>query len=195
MRKAVIPPLAAALVVATMVFQARTVDPVLCEAPSVKLMDIPGFESETIEVSEAERHVLPADTGFDKRMYKAPDGTWFAVSMVVGGRSKSSIHRPELCLPGQGFQMTKPRDVCVDGVSWHLVTLARQDASLGFAYTFFNQDGFRTSSHLLRIFRDVWDRSVRGRIDRWVMVTVTAAAADDVRVSRFLRQLRRVVVP
>ena len=191
MRKVVIPALAAALVVSVMLYQARTVDPVLCELPSVKLLEIPGCKSETVEVSEAERHVLPADTLFDKRMYTAPDGTWFQVSMVFGGKSKSSIHRPELCLPAQGFQMTNPRTVDVGGVDWHLVTLARKDAPpMGFAYTFFNQDGFRTSSHLLRIFRDVWDRSIRGRVDRWVMVTVNASVADDFRMSRILGSLK-----
>ena len=61
---------------------------------------------------------------------------------------------------------------------------------MGFAYTFFNQDGCRTSSHLLRIFRDVWDRSIRGRIDRWVMVTVNASVADDFRMSRILGSLK-----
>ena len=44
------------------------------------------------------------------------------------------------------------------------------------AYTFFNQDGLRTASHLRRIFADVWDRSIHNRIDRWVMVTVHVSA-------------------
>ena len=196
MRTLVIPVLATSLVLAVMVYQARTVEPVLCELPSAKLTEIAGCKSEPVEVSEAERHVLPADTQFDKRMYVAPDGSWFVVSMVFGGKSKSSIHRPELCLPGQGFQMTSPRDVNVAGIDWHLVTLARKESpSLGFAYTFFNQDGYRTSSHLLRIFRDVWDRSIRGRIDRWVMVTVNASVADDVRLSRFLASLKGMITP
>lgn len=191
MRKAVIPTLATALVVSAMLYQARTVDPVLCELPSVRLTEIVGCKSNPVEVSEAERHVLPDDTQFDKRMYTAPDGTWFQVSMVFGGKSKSSIHRPEMCLPAQGFQMTDPRTINGGGVDWHVVTLAQKDAPpMGFAYTFFNQDGYRTSSHLRRIFRDVWDRSIRGRIDRWVMVTVNASVADDVRLSRMLAALK-----
>ena len=90
--------------------------------------------------------------------------------------------------------MTNPRTVNVGGVDWHVVTLARKDAPpMGFAYTFFNQDGYRTSSHLRRIFRDVWDRSVRGRIDRWVMVTVNASDADDFKLSRTLASLREMM--
>ena len=196
MRKVLIPAVASALVVAAMLYQARTVEPVLCAAPESRLSEIAGYASEPVEVSEAERQILPADTGFDKRRYTDADGRWFQVSMVIGGKSKRSIHRPELCLPGQGFQMMSPRTVEVGDVDWHCVTLARGTvAAQLFAYTFFNQDGFRTSSHLRRIFRDVWDRSVRGRIDRWVMVTVSSSRADEARLAAFLEKLKGVVFP
>ena len=195
MRKILIPVLTAALVIAAMLYQAKTVDPVLCDAPEVKLAEIGGYASEPIEVSEAEHHTLPADTQFDKRCYTDADGSVFQVSAVIGGRSKSSIHRPELCLPGQGFQMMSPRTAEVDGVEWRLVTLAHGAVpACGFAYTFFNQDGYRTSSHLRRIFRDVWDRSIRGRIDRWVMITVYSSDADELRLKAFLGKLKGVIV-
>ena len=193
MRKTLIPLSAAALVVAAMLYQTRTVDPVLCEAPVVKLAEIDGFASEPVAISEAERDILPADTAIDKRRYTSPEGE-FLVSAVVGGRSKGSIHRPELCLPAQGFQMTSPHTVSVGDFEWHFVILARKEASsMGFAYTFFNQDGYRTSSHLRRIFRDVWDRSIRGRIDRWVMVTVYSSVSNEARLTAFLAKLRGVM--
>jgi len=192
MRRLVIPLAAAVMVVAVMIFQAQTVDPVLCEPPAVALPDLPGYAAEVLEPSEAELHVLPSDTRFDKRRYVAEDGTWHLVSAVIGGSSKSSIHRPELCLPAQGFQMRDPRTAEVEGVEWHLVTLARKDAaSLGFAYTFYNQAGFRTSSHMKRIFRDVLDRSILGRIDRWIMVTVNSSTSDERVVSEFLSKLKK----
>ena len=194
MRKVLIPAVTAALVIAAMLYQARTVDPVLCDAPEAKLVEIGGYTSEPVEVSEAEHHTLPADTQFDKRRYEDKDANWFQVSMVIGGRSKSSIHRPELCLPTQGFQMMAPRTVAVGEIDWHFVTLARGAVpACGFAYTFFNQDGYRTSSHLKRIFRDVWDRSIRGRIDRWVMITVYSSDADEARLAAFLDNLKGVI--
>ena len=185
-----VPVVAAVVVVATMLWQGQESEPVVCEAPSVRLGEIAGFESEVVPPSEGELHTLPDDTIIDKRTYRAGDGSWYAVSLIIGGSSKSSIHRPELCLPSQGFQMTDPRTAEISGVDWHLLTLARGDAPcLAFAYTFFNQDGFRTSSHVLRIFRDVWDRSVNGRIDRWAMVTVNGFPADSLRTKAFLAQL------
>ena len=195
MRKVLIPAVTAALVVAAMLYQARTVEPVLCAAPDARLVEIDGYASEPVEVSEAELHTLPPDTRFDKRCYTDASGNWFQVSAVIGGRSKSSIHRPEMCLPTQGFQMMSPQTVDVGGIDWHFVQLVhRTSPTVGFAYTFFNQDGFRTSSHLRRIFRDVWDRSVRGRIDRWVMITVYSSVADERRLAAFLSKLREVIV-
>ena len=115
------------------------------------------------------------------------------MSLIVGGRSKGSIHRPEMCLPSQGFLMADPVVAEVSGVEWRMMTVERgRESPLGFAYTFFNQEGFRTSSHVKRIFRDVVDRSFLRRIDRWAMVTVTSSDADRRRLERFLSSLKEV---
>ena len=110
-----------------------------------------------------------------------PQPVWFSAS-------------PELCLPGQGYLMSSPRDVRVgEGVSWRLITLEKGFAGkLGFAYTFFNQEGFRTSSHVGRIVRDVFDRTLYNRIDRWVMITVNSSVYGDDGLCGFLEKLKGV---
>lgn len=191
MRTHVIPSVTATLVVAAMLYQAKTSDPVLAEAPAVALGERPGFVSEEVPVSDAELKTLPGDTRFVKRAYRGGRGDWHQVTVVIGGRSKSSVHRPELCLPAQGFQMSAPRSLVAAGTDWHAVTLSHRDAKpMRFAYTFFNQEGFRTASHMRRILQDVWDRSVRGRIDRWVMVTVFSSAESDADLVAFLEGLK-----
>ena len=195
MRNIVISFVAAVLVGVTMFYQTRTVEPVYCEAPDVTFAEIAGFTSERSGISEAERDGLPPDTEVTKCRYQSADGNWYQVTAVIGGRSRDSIHRPERCLPAQGFQMMSPRDREIGGVGWHLVELARREASsLGFAYTFFNQDGYSTGSHVRRIVHDVWNRSVRGRIDRWVMLTVFSSVSDEARFTAFLDNLRGVIV-
>lgn len=185
--------LALALVVPAMIYQAQSPVPVVCEPPKVVLAEIDGFESQELEPSEAELQTLPADTRFVKRLYSNAHGDWFQVTAVVGGTKKSSIHRPELCLPTQGFQMTDPRDATAGGADWRYISLLRRDAPpLGFAYTFFNQAGYRTPSHMKRILRDVWDRSVYNRIDRWVMITVNSSTAADAAITAFLERLCEV---
>ena len=185
-----VPVLTLALVVPIMVYQATTPEVTVAELPDVHLRELPGFTSEKLEPSEAELQVLPKDTRFEKRRYTASNGEWMIVSLVYGGKSKSSIHRPELCLPAQGFQMEHPRTRDVAGRDWRMIDLTAGDSPpFGFAYTFFNQEGFRTASHVSRIFRDVVDRSLFNRIDRWVMVTVNASRSDDAGLARLLSLL------
>ena len=131
--------------------------------------------------SIGESTILPKDTRILKRVYRRPaDGGEFLVSAVIGGTSKSSIHRPELCMPAQGYVMSDPRSFEVAGRPFHAIRLTGADApSSVLAYTFFNQAGVRTASHVRRIFVDIWDRSVHNRIDRWVMVTVNASLPFD----------------
>ena len=177
----------AVLTVFCMIAQSRTPEVTVCEAPRIVLGEIPGFGSEELQPSESEINILPKDTNFVKRRYFNAAGDWYLVTAVIGGTSKMSIHRPELCLPSQGFLMTDPRTVDAGGFSWRFITLARGGrAEMGFAYTFFNQERFRTPSHVRRIFRDVWDRSVHNRIDRWVMISVNSSRCDDASLSEFL---------
>lgn len=193
MRK-VIPFLVTVALVAVMIWQQMTPETVLMPAPEIVYPEIPGFSWENLEMNDVERGVLPADTQIVRRRYQGADGHWFLVSAVVGGRSKSSVHRPELCLPGQGFRMMAPHTVDVDGISWRMLRLEKgAEGRAGFAYTFVNGTGFRTSSHLVRIFTDVWDRSIRGRIDRWVMFTVSSSRCDDAGLAWFLKQMEGVV--
>lgn len=131
--------------------------------------------------SIGEATVLPKDTRILKRVYRRPaDGVQFLVSAVIGGTSKSSIHRPELCMPAQGYVMSDPRTFTVGDRPFHAIHLTGSGAPPSvLAYSFFNQAGIRTASHTRRILIDTWDRSVYNRIDRWVMVTVNAAVPLD----------------
>lgn len=194
MKKLISPILALSLLAIVMLFQVQTPKLVLTEDPGRHLREIEGFVSESVAPGEAELNVLPADTRIEKRLYTDEYGRWFQVSLIVGGHSKGSIHRPELCLPAQGFQMKEPKNIEAGGANWHTIKLDRGVyGSLGFAYTFFNQAGFHTSSHTRRILQDVWDRSILSRIDRWHMVTVNAYSADEKALSSFLTKLKEVV--
>ena len=130
-------------------------------------------------IALGEHRILPPDTQFRRRLYRASSGAEFLVSAVIGGETKNSIHRPELCLPAQGYLMSNPHDVVAAGRPFHVVEMRSPGGQPGtMAYTFFNQEGLRTASHLRRIFADVWDRSFHNRIDRWVMVTVHVSAPN-----------------
>ena len=68
-------------------------------------------------ISLGERQILPADTRILKRNYLRGDGLQLSATVVVSGKSRLSIHRPEMCLPGQGFniQSSQVRELDLGG--------------------------------------------------------------------------------
>jgi hypothetical protein len=164
---------------------------------------VPGCGAALDGRSLGENTVLPPDTTILKRVYTSERGMQFVVSAVISGAGKSSIHRPELCLPAQGVQMSNPTDFNVAGRPYHAIQVNFQrDPPSQLMYTFFNQEGVHTASHLRRIFLDTWDRSVHNRVDRWVMVTVRASSPygvvmsrprDRAEIERFLRTIGEVL--
>src|SRR5215468_11957424 len=47
---------------------------------------------------------LPKDTTYAQRIYEAPDHFRIQANVVLMGTDRTSIHKPEYCLPAQGFQ-------------------------------------------------------------------------------------------
>ncbi len=127
--------------------------------------------------SLGETTVLPADTKVVKRVYTDDAGSDIEVSMVVSGLSRMSIHRPELCLPAQGFAMSDARSLAVpmpdrDPLRVRLVSVQKGPARFLLVYWFRSRE-HETESHVVRILRDAWARSVHNRINRWVMFALT----------------------
>ena len=188
--------IAAFLLSGTLLFQAKTPPATVAKAPEVRFAALDGYSTDDEKyaeqqmVSEGEKKILPADTRIVKKMYESRSGAQFLVSFVVGGVSRASIHRPELCLPSQGYVMSNPRNFDVAGRPWHVIDIVKPGSHSAMeAYTFFNQEGFRTASHTHRIWRDVIDRSVLNRVDRWVMLTVHAAGATEAELLEFLKSM------
>jgi hypothetical protein len=112
---------ALALIAATALVLARSASGRALGQPGLKLTEsvgtngvlvalpvqVTGFESRPVDVSEAERNMLPKDTTFGKRIYRASDGFEVGVNAVMMGTDRTSIHKPEFCLPGQGFTIDK----------------------------------------------------------------------------------------
>src|SRR5262245_30773400 len=64
---------------------------------------VDGFAGAEQKVSESERAILPRDTKFAKKLYTNPRGDRISCQIVLAGGEKRSIHRPEVCLPAQGW--------------------------------------------------------------------------------------------
>jgi EpsI family protein len=143
------------------------------------------------EVTPVEREILPPDTGFSRKLYVsvADQAVQVFLSIVLSGRDRTSIHRPELCLVGQGWTINSAtrhefRHPGRPGVTFPATVLRVQREVMSprgkvlvpqlVAYWFVNRDTV-VASHAERLWRDAWDR-LRLRGDRWAYVLLQADA-------------------
>ncbi len=74
------------------------------------------------EESQAEIDILPKDTTVVRKAYGMPlssPGERISCSIVLSGGEKRSIHRPERCLPAQGWRINSSHVVTVPLASGH----------------------------------------------------------------------------
>lgn len=63
------------------------------------------YTSEEIPVEQIVLEHEPADTSFGQRNYRTPDGFQVAVRVILMGTDRTSLHKPQFCLPGQGWRI------------------------------------------------------------------------------------------
>lgn len=156
------------------------------------------------EVSDKERNSLGSDTEFFRKLYTNARGDEILASIVLAGQDmNTSIHRPEWCLPAQGWTIagSKTTRVMQDGRAALTTTRLHnfrllQDPETGKPildnkgshvalqnldyYWFVGFDGV-TSSHLSRNLIDISDRLRHGYNQRWAFVTVAANVTEGFR--------------
>ncbi len=149
--------------------------------------DIPGFRSQQDPIPELELTFLPPDTTFGRRTYMTSDGLApVSASVVLMGSDRTSIHRPEYCMTGVGWQILSQsmRSIPVRGGSYPELQVQRFDMTREFempngrrirrngVYVFwFIADGMRTPDHSERQWRGIREVLVRGVNPRWAYVS------------------------
>ena len=140
------------------------------------------------QITERERQVLASDTEFARRLYTDGAGNQVFASIVLSGHDlDNSIHRPERCLPAQGWTIADSRqlDIPISGGQKlkviRLRNVAPVSAQNGKISSIYNLNyywfvGYRhlTASHLERTFLDIQDRILKGYNQRWAYVTVVS---------------------
>jgi len=67
-----------------------------------------GYTSEPIPVDTIVTNVLPKDTSYGQRRYMSADSNfWAQVTVVLMGADRTSLHKPQFCLTGQGWAINK----------------------------------------------------------------------------------------
>jgi hypothetical protein len=63
------------------------------------------YDSEFVETDPGVLGGLPQDTSFGQRIYKNTNGYPISLQAVLMGTDRSSMHKPQLCLEGQGWRI------------------------------------------------------------------------------------------
>ncbi|MFA7343564.1 MAG: exosortase C-terminal domain/associated protein EpsI [Terrimicrobiaceae bacterium] len=158
-------------------------------------MTLPGrvgsLAGRSAEISESEKVMLPSDTQISKMLYSGPSGEQINCQVVLSGGEKRSIHRPETCLPAQGWTKKSSQAIPIkldDGRTLQVTKLViarpvevqpgvRKEMTSLFLYWFVGKD-ITTPHHWYRILHTDWDRVVHGVSHRWAYVIVSAPVLD-----------------
>lgn len=146
-------------------------------------------------VSDAELQILPKDTSYARKTYgppgaDAPDR--ILCSIVLSGAERRSIHRPERCLPAQGWRIDSSRTETIPLASGRELKVTalllekhvqRRDAPpftlrQYFLYWFVGK-GVSTPYQTTRILMTYWDMLIHRVNQRWAYVIISKDISAD----------------
>lgn len=172
----------------------------------------PGYASEQMPVTRQELDMLPPDTVYGRRRYTAPDGFSCGVNVVLMGTDRTSIHKPEYCLPGQGFRIVSqtedfiridephPYDLPVRRIVAERTARTNdgREVTLRALYVFwFMSDARITADHLTRMWWMTEDLLRTGELPRWAYASYMAIGLPGQEPLLYdrIRELIRATVP
>ena len=88
---------------------ARTdISPVMAQ-PGVRMqlpLSVGSYQGQELDMTAQERNGLDPGVELVRTAYASPEGGGFLCTLIVGGSGKRTLHRPEVCLPGQGWTIS-----------------------------------------------------------------------------------------
>ena len=134
--------------------------------------------------------MLPKDTSYAQRLYTDTNGFQVNVNIILMGMDRTSIHKPEFCLPGQGWKIAKRETVTIPipgphpyrlrVAKWTITNLIQnnegQKQEMHGLYVFwFVAKNEETDSHWQRIWWLTRDLLTTGVLQRWAYVSYFSA--------------------
>jgi EpsI family protein len=142
------------------------------------------------QIGKAEREELAADTTFARRIYSNGRGDRILASIVLAGEDPdNSLHRPERCLPAQGWTVMDSKVITIKAPGLpngelkvtRLHSQQKFPDSKGRLRTVYNLNYYWfvgvtdvTPSAIRRAVLDIRDRVAKGIDQRWAYVTVAS---------------------
>jgi hypothetical protein len=162
----------------------------------VMKIDLParvlGFTSTNVPEDQTVLDILPKDTSFAQRRYIDPDGFWVNANIILMGTDRTSIHKADFCLPGQGWRIDQKTivNVPVESIPAYQLPVAKwvitnfmqmQDGKKtevrGLYVFWFVARNEETTSHWQRIWWLTRDLLTTGMLQRWAYISYFAICA------------------
>lgn len=169
------------------------------------------FTSEPLAPTEVELGTLPKDTTYGRRIYRGADGFPLLLSVVLMGTDRTSIHKPQFCLVGQGWTidqseivpvpMERPRSYALPVMK---LTATKQFLHEGHPVTrrgvyvyWFVADNAVTADHGERMRSMAVEMLRTGVLQRWAYVTCFSdcAPGDEEKAFERIIQFMAAAVP
>jgi hypothetical protein len=175
--------------------------------PAIKATPLPGsvvmkidlpetvldFWSTNVAESEVVTNTLPKDTSYAQRIYTNAQSIFpIQANIILMGKDRTSIHKPEYCLQGQGFLVTSKSNVSIPiaGVppyqlnvaKWALTQLVKNGAGQtvelhGFYVFWYAAENEVTTSFWQRTGWLARDLLTKGVLQRWAYISYFTACA------------------
>ncbi len=160
------------------------------------------FTSTNVPEPQVVLGYLPPDTSFAERIYTAPDGFAVQAVIILMGGDRTSIHKPDYCLPGQGWTIREKSvvNIPVAGPQSYQLPVAKwvvgntfqmpngQKQPVSGLYVFWLvADGEQTTDNNQRMWWQVRDLLRTGVLQRWAYIsyfTICAPGQEDATFER-----------
>jgi hypothetical protein len=172
------------------------------------------YTSEEMKVEQVELDTLPPDTSYGKRRYSAPDGFVTAVNVVLMGSDRTSLHKTEYCVEGQGWRIDRsvssdttvhlerpyPYDLPVmKFIATKEAEINGQKVTVRLVYVFWfvaDNDEY-TARHWQRMWWMARDLFRTGVLQRWAFIGCSSACAPGQEDATFerMKQFIAAAVP
>jgi hypothetical protein len=170
--------------------------------------DLPGYTSKPLLQAEVVTNQLPQDTSFGQRLYIAADGFETLANVVLMGSSRASIHKPQICLTAQGWNIndaaSRQETVRVDNpVPYDLPVMrltATREAEVDgqkvvqqgvYVYWFVDANRY-TASHARRMIWMAQDVLFKSELDRWAYISFFSMGAPGQEDAMFERMKKLI---
>ncbi|HKS38659.1 MAG TPA: exosortase-associated EpsI family protein [Verrucomicrobiae bacterium] len=170
------------------------------------------YSSKAEPVTRQELDMLPRDTTYGRRTYQASDGFRATINVVMMGTDRTSIHKPQICLTGQGWRIDRSERTTIPVERPHTYELpvmkltasslrelpgGQKIAARAVYVYWFVEERELTADHLDRMMSMGLELIRSGKLQRWAYVSCFSVCPEGQEEAAYqrIRQLIATAVP